>query len=102
MTEAMVMRRHKRECGSATDEVTATIDLVQKTERRRLEALVQTDMGTAERLQAEDFQLINPKGRVISKGEYLYSIAARGSSRWTSDRVHHYWHTDLHEQRAGA
>ena len=45
--------------------------LVRNTERERLRALVAKDMDVAEKLHADDFQLINPMGLVSSKQEYL-------------------------------
>lgn len=46
------------------------------TERARLRALVAADMAAADRLHADDFQLINPLGGALSKAEYLGAIAS--------------------------
>lgn len=46
------------------------------TERRRLRALVQVDMDTADTLHADDYQLITPRGYAMSKREYLDRIAS--------------------------
>lgn len=44
-------------------------------ERRRLRALVEADMATADELHADDYQLITPGAAALSKGEYLGGIA---------------------------
>jgi hypothetical protein len=44
---------------------------IRQIERERLRSLVDADLATAQRLHAEDFQLINPAGVAISKAEYL-------------------------------
>lgn len=49
---------------------------IRATERERLRALVAADLGAADLLHADDFQLINPRGDVLSKGEYLGGIAS--------------------------
>lgn len=46
------------------------------TERERLRALVQADLPVADRLHADDFQLINPVGVAFSKEQYLGAIAS--------------------------
>lgn len=51
-------------------------DQIRATERERVSALVKSDVTTASRLIADDFQLINPAGGVLSKKEYLGQIAA--------------------------
>lgn len=51
-------------------------DTLRATEVGRLRALVDTDMETAERLHAEDFQLITPGGAALSKAEYLNGVAS--------------------------
>jgi hypothetical protein len=45
-------------------------------ENRRLRALVEGDLETAEELHADDYQLITPSGEVLSKREYLDVIAS--------------------------
>jgi uncharacterized protein DUF4440 len=45
-------------------------------ERERLHALVTADVETADRLHADDFQLITPGGGTVSKAEYLGGIAS--------------------------
>jgi Domain of unknown function (DUF4440) len=49
---------------------------VMAVERERLRALVDVDMPVAELLHADDFQLVNPHGGVLSKDEYLGGIAS--------------------------
>ncbi len=62
---------------------------VEATERRRLRALVAGDIGEAERLHAEDFQLINPYGVPLSKSEYLGGIASGNIRyfRWEPEEI---------------
>ena len=100
-------------------------------ERARLRALVAADVETAGPLHADDFQLITPSGRSLSKNDYLGDIAA-GRLRyvaWDPEeidvRIHgdgavvryqaelqtvangvrnprwRHWHTDLYELRDG-
>jgi hypothetical protein len=54
----------------------AVEDLIRATERERLSALVAADMETANRLHADDFQLVNPGGGVVSKEQYLAGVAS--------------------------
>ena len=51
-------------------------ETLRETEISRLRSLVDADMETAERLHAEDFQLITPGGAVLSKTEYLSGVAS--------------------------
>lgn len=46
-------------------------------ERRRLAALVAADMGIAEALHADDYQLVTPGGAALSKTAYLGQVARR-------------------------
>jgi hypothetical protein len=50
-------------------------DLLRTVERTRLRALVEADIETADRLHADDYQLITPGGGALSKAEYLGGIA---------------------------
>ena len=43
-------------------------------ERRRLRALVESDLRTAGELHAEDYELVSPAGERWSKSEYLGAI----------------------------
>ena len=106
-------------------------DVIRTLERERLRALVDGNMEVAERLHADDFQLINPLGASYSKAQYLGGIAS-GQLKylvWEPEsiavRVHgpaaairyqaklaivvqgnevplkRYWHTDCYEKRDG-
>src|SRR5512138_801197 len=55
---------------------TGNAETLRATEISRLRALVDKDMETAERLHAEDFQLITPGGSALSKAEYLSGVAS--------------------------
>lgn len=54
----------------------ATADLIRTIERERLRSLVEGDLTVAEQLHANDFQLINPIGMILSKEQYLGGIAS--------------------------
>jgi hypothetical protein len=43
-------------------------------ERERLRALVERDMDRAAELHADDFELVTPSGRTLSKDEYLEKV----------------------------
>lgn len=65
----------------ATDETGASregqeVKCLRATERQRLHALVAADVDVARRLHADDFQLVNPSGRILSKTEYLEGVAS--------------------------
>ena len=45
-------------------------------EQRRLRSLVDGDVAVAERIHADDFQLITPGGDAYSKAQYLGDIAS--------------------------
>ena len=47
-----------------------------RVERERLRALVDRDLDVAEALHADDYQLVTPAGRALSKREYLDAVAA--------------------------
>jgi len=108
-----------------------TADEISEIERARLHALVEADMDTANRLHADDFQLVTPSGRTYSKEEYLGDVASgeldylvwepisdiavrlRGQMahiRYRSQleivagghkSVGFYWHTDTYERNGG-
>jgi hypothetical protein len=60
---------------SATSQTSRTeAERIRETERQRLRSLVEVYMPTAERLHADDFQLINPAGSPLTKREYLDSL----------------------------
>lgn len=107
------------------------VEQLRATERQRLRALVAADLDVARRLHADDFQLINPAGRSLTKAEYLGGIAAGVINYlvWEPDaievRLHdrvaflryqaqteiivggqhlplrRQWHTDIYERRDG-
>src|SRR5467141_4301294 len=63
---------------STTSQISGSeAERIRATERERLRSLVEVDMTTAERLHADDFQLINPAGAALTKAEYLGSLKAR-------------------------
>jgi hypothetical protein len=98
-------------------------------EHERLRSLVDADMPTARRLHADDFQLINPDGGIMSKELYLgrvadgslnyiewepeeirvklygksavirYKAHLKVSVNGSAGRDVHFWHTDLYEKR---
>jgi hypothetical protein len=100
-------------------------------EQLRLRALVDADVAVADRLHADDFQLVTPSGDSVTKDEYLGGIAsgeidylrweprdvvARVSGEAGCVRYHsileiavggrkigasRYWHTDYYERRGG-
>jgi hypothetical protein len=106
-------------------------DSLRATERERLRALVAADVARARQLHADDFQLINPRGGVLSKEQYLEGIASGQIDYlfWEPDSIavrlyrdaavirypsqleivvqgthvprQRYWHTDLYERREG-
>jgi hypothetical protein len=51
-------------------------DQVRAVERERLRSLVEADVKSADRLHADDFQLINPLGGTLSKTQYLGLVAS--------------------------
>jgi hypothetical protein len=60
---------------SATSQDSSTeAERIRETERQRLRSLVEGDIPTAERLHADDFQLIDPSGSALTKRAYLGSL----------------------------
>jgi hypothetical protein len=108
---------------SSSDKTSAKV--VRATELRRLRALLRHDLDTAQKLHADDFELINPSGETESREAYIDSGSAFMYTAWKPIspirvRVHgdsaviryeseierhgirgHYWHTDLYEKRNG-
>jgi hypothetical protein len=109
-----------------------TAQRLRKMEHERLAALVAAKVSVAERLHADDYELITPSGSTISKREYLDGIAS-GALRYSlfepvsEIRVRVYqdaailryrvrieiafsggtdggefWHTDVYERREGS
>jgi hypothetical protein len=62
--------------GEMTASDAEQIEILRATERERLRALVEGDLPVADRLHADDFQLINPGGGVFTKAQYLGGIAS--------------------------
>lgn len=54
--------------------VNERIESLRAIERERLRSLVAADIATAQRLHADDFQLITPAGVALSKEDYLAQI----------------------------
>jgi hypothetical protein len=109
----------------------AEADRIRDSERRRLRALIDGDLEAACKLHAENFQLITPSGRSLSRDEYLGEIGSGHLKyliwepaeiavqlhdkvaliRYQSDLEvvsggrhvprARYWHTDSYEQREG-
>ena len=109
----------------------AEAELLRGIERERLRALVAADLDRASQLHADDFQLINPLGGILSKEQYLGGIGsgqlkylfwepgsiavrvygAAAAIRYPSElevvvqgrhiQRQRYWHTDLYERRDG-
>jgi len=53
----------------------AAAEIIREIERGRLRALVASDMDTAQRMHATEFQLITPRGHSLSKQQYLDAVA---------------------------
>lgn len=62
---------------------------VRNMERDRLRALVHANLDVARPLHAENFQVINPLGRSLSKEQYLSSVASGESDYlyWEADTI---------------
>ena len=104
------------------------LDLI---ERERLRALVEVDMDRAAQLHADDFQLITPSGKALTKEQYLEAVRTRdiAYALWEAGEIvvrsygdvavirypaeiaftvdgtrtprKRYWHTDLYERHDG-
>jgi hypothetical protein len=70
---ANTMSIHLQEGGSMTDSGQMQ-DSIREIERQRLRALVTGNLAAADRLHADDFQLITPSGRLLTKQDYLGGI----------------------------
>jgi hypothetical protein len=108
---------------------TNDVEALRELERTRLAALVSGDMAVAERVHADDYQLITPVGVPLSKREYLDGVASgalpyrvfepasdisvkvsadlavlRYQARITMDPsgdADVFWHTDVYQRHAG-
>ena len=108
-----------------------TDDELREAERRRLQALVDRDMATAEALHAADYELVTPGGATYDRAGYLGGVASGeldyevfeaegdvrvrtwpggGAARYRAririrfdggEEAGLYWHTDLYELREG-
>ncbi len=59
-----------------------TADVVRATERKRLAALLGHDLDLAQKLHADDFELINPTADVVSREAYIDSGEAFAYTVW--------------------
>ena len=59
---------------SCSEQLDTRAETITAIEEARLKALVEADMEVAKALHAEDFQLVNPSGRVYTKETYLGGI----------------------------
>lgn len=95
-------------------------------EARRTKALVQRDLVTLEQLHAEDYQLVTPAGKVMSRKAYMNALRTepfyaawdtmgevqvrraqdmavvryKARLEFPSGRVVYCWHTDTYELRS--
>lgn len=106
-------------------------DQLRATERARLRSLVEADVEAARRMHADDFQLVDPSGAMLSKEQYLGQVAsgeldyltwepetievrryggaavlryrAQAQAIFGGQRtpLRSFWHTDVYEQRNG-
>lgn len=51
-------------------------EVIRAFERRRLELLVAGDVEAARPLHAEDFQLVNPAGRTLTRDQYMQALSS--------------------------
>jgi len=58
----------------------ADADRIRAIERERIRALVEANIEVAQQLHADDFQLINPGGSALSKGNILGALPLAISS----------------------
>jgi hypothetical protein len=78
-----------KKSGSHESKTQNVFDELRAMERERLHSLVNADMEVANRLHADDFQLVNPLGGVLSKDEYLGLIASGDIDylEWDPDEI---------------
>ena len=62
------------------------VERLRQTEQKRLQALVDSDVAVAGPLIASDFELINPIGEVLTRGDVLGGVGA-GALDFLSDTV---------------
>jgi hypothetical protein len=116
----------------ATDVAARNVaDQLEAIERERIRSLVDADMPAARLYHADDFELITPNGRALSKEQYLGQVAdgsldylvwepeeirvrlfrnsavlryrahVRISDKVSQRRDLHFWYTGLYEKRLG-
>jgi hypothetical protein len=61
---------------ASTTSDSTTADRIRAIEQTRLRALVDADIAVAGPLHADDFQLINPVGEALSRGDYLGAVGS--------------------------
>ena len=107
------------------------VDQLRAVERARLRSLVEAHIETAQRVHADDFQLVDPSGATSSKEQYLGQVAsgeldyltwepetievrrygdgavlryrAQAQAIFRGQRIplRSFWHTDVYEKRNG-
>ena len=75
---------------SGSDPGARAEDELRSVERQRLRALVNADIATLERLQADDFQVISPFGSAFDRLEYHQKVASGEIDyvRWEPEDMH--------------
>ncbi len=63
-------------CNDGGNAPAPTVDYFRSLETERTRALVAQDLETAERLHADNYQLITPAGTTFDRADYLAAIAA--------------------------
>ena len=58
--------------------MTPVDDELRDIERTRLRALVERDIATAQRLHADDYVLVTPRGAALTKAAYLDAVSSGG------------------------
>jgi hypothetical protein len=82
LVASLTVLRPDAEAGPAVDPAgdpagdSPTVERLREVELGRLEALVQADMDVAERLHADDFELVPPPGHPMSREQYLGMVAS--------------------------
>jgi hypothetical protein len=64
------------DAGSTSTDDSRMVQRLREIERTRLHALVEADMQVAGPLHAEDFQVVSPPGFLLTREEYLGSVAS--------------------------
>ena len=85
---------HSKDAGKSRQ-----VERLRQIEKRRLQALVDADVGVAGSLIASDFELINPIGDVLTRDAVLAGVAS-GALDFLSDTVTSQIRVRLHGNRA--